>query len=55
MLSRKDLAGVAVAVGGASDYVYDAEAYLADDRAAYEAARPERVASLEEVPVVVAA
>jgi hypothetical protein len=55
LLEHYELDQLEKAVGGASDYVYDAEAYLADDRAAYEAARPERVASLEEVPVVVAA
>jgi len=55
LLEHYELDELEKAVGGASDYVYDAEAYLADDRAAYEAAKPERVASLEEVPVVVAA
>ena len=55
LLEHYELDQLEKAVGGASDYVYDAEAYLAEDRAAYEAAKPERVASLEEVPVVVAA
>ena len=55
LLEHYELDQLEEAVGGASDYVYDAEAYLADDRAAYEAALPNRVASLEEVPVVVAA
>lgn len=55
LLEHFELDQLETAVGGSSAYVYDAEAYLADDRAAYEASRPARVASLEEEPVVVAA